>query len=93
MNRQVLFALALMVSVCSAQSPKLESDPLVGLWGVEQAYGPLARGELTIDGRSETWHAQINGFDVAVIHENGIKFVLPDGNGDFRGISPKIRRS
>jgi CubicO group peptidase (beta-lactamase class C family) len=85
MNWKLVLALMLIASVCSAQSPKTESDPVIGLWGVEQNYGPLARGELTIDGRGDTWRAHISGFDVAVTHEKEIRFKLPDGAGDVRG--------
>src|SRR5690349_17567545 len=80
----LVLAVIFAASVCLAQAPKPTFDPLVGLWGVEQTFGPLARGELTIDGRGEEWHAQISGFDVAVAHEKEIRFSLPEGE-KFRG--------
>jgi CubicO group peptidase (beta-lactamase class C family) len=74
-----------MVSIGWAQTPRPASDPLTGLWGTEQTFGPLARGELTIDGRRGEWRAHISGFDVAVTHEKEITFSLGDGGGNFRG--------
>ena len=85
MRRSLVLALLFAGALCLAQAPKPTSDPLLGLWGVEQTYGPLARGELTIDGRSGAWRAQIAGFDVAATHEKEIAFALPDDGGKFRG--------
>jgi hypothetical protein len=64
---------------------------LVGLWGSEQSFGPLVRGELTIDARGDDWRARIAGYDVPVEHTgfdhtNGeIHFALPGDAGKFRG--------
>jgi hypothetical protein len=64
---------------------------LVGLWGCEQSFGPLVRGELTIDGRGQQWRARIAGYDVPVERAtfdrtNGeIHFALPAEAGKFRG--------
>jgi CubicO group peptidase (beta-lactamase class C family) len=64
---------------------------LVGLWGSEQSFGPLVRGELTIDARGDEWRARIAGYDVPVEHTgfdhtNGeIHFALPGDAGKFRG--------
>src|ERR1051326_1978527 len=81
----LVLALIFVASVSLSQAPKPKPDPLVGLWGIEQTFGPLARGELTIDGRGDDWRAHISGFDVAVTHEKEITFSLPDGGGKFRG--------
>src|SRR5580704_9857355 len=63
---------------------------LVGLWGCERSFGPLVRGELTIDARGDEWRARIAGYDVPVEHTsfdrtNGeIHFALPGVAGKFR---------
>ncbi len=49
----------------SASQPVLA---LVGLWGSEQSFGPLVRGELTIDARGGEWRARIAGYEVPVEH-------------------------
>lgn len=66
----------------SAQGPR----SLAGLWGVEQSFGPLVRGELTIDGRQAPWTASTSGFQ-ALVQRSGdrITLVLPGGAGEFRG--------
>jgi CubicO group peptidase (beta-lactamase class C family) len=71
---------------------------LVGLWGSQQSFGPMVRGELTIDARSAEWRARIAGYDVPVVHTNAhtnvdtndgakneIHFALPGEAGKFRG--------
>jgi hypothetical protein len=64
---------------------------LVRLWGSEQSFGPLVRGELTIDARGDEWRARIAGYEVPVEHTsfdhtNGeIHFALPGQAGKFRG--------
>ncbi|HUO29711.1 MAG TPA: serine hydrolase [Bryobacteraceae bacterium] len=62
------------------------ADALIGVWGVEESFGPTARGTLTIDGREKSWRANIAGY-AATVQRNGesVRFVLPDGAGEFRG--------
>src|SRR5215475_6034628 len=61
-------------------------EKLVNLWGAEQMYGPLVRGELTIDTRAKEWHARIAGFDAVVQHdEQQVSFALTGDRGEFRG--------
>jgi CubicO group peptidase (beta-lactamase class C family) len=68
-------------------------SPLAGLWGVEQTFGPLVRGTITIDGRRGAWRAEVAGFYVPVIRNGGrLNFALPDGAGEFRGqLDPKAK--
>ena len=63
-----------------------QSDPLVGLWGSENRFGPLVRGELVVDARQAEWRATVGGFDVPIRREqNSITFSLPGNLGEFRG--------
>jgi CubicO group peptidase (beta-lactamase class C family) len=69
-----------------SQTANPPEEKFLGLWGVEQMYGPMVRGELTIDGRGKDWHAQISGFDAAVeLSEQQVRFRLPGNQGEFRG--------
>src|SRR5215813_9815905 len=62
------------------------NEKLVGLWCTEQMYGPLVRGELTIDSRPNEWQANIAGFDAVVQHdEQQVSLKLPGDRGEFRG--------
>jgi CubicO group peptidase (beta-lactamase class C family) len=85
----LLFLLALLLaspSLLYPQATKPPSNPLAGLWGTEQSFGPLVRGTLTIDARQSQWRAAIAGFEVPVERDgNQLKFSLPNGAGDFRG--------
>lgn len=59
---------------------------LAGLWGCERTFGPAVGGELTIDGRSEPWLAQIGGYQLTLRREGTrVSFVLPGDQGEFRG--------
>jgi hypothetical protein len=59
---------------------------LLGLWGSEQSFGPMVRGELTIDARSDQWRARIAGYEVPVEQsKDEIHFALPGEAGKFRG--------
>jgi CubicO group peptidase (beta-lactamase class C family) len=79
----------------SAASAKWPASALLGLWGSEQSFGPIVRGELTIDARSSQWRARIAGYEVPVEHtkdrtkddqvKDEIHFVLPGEAGKFRG--------
>ena len=87
--RFLLFLLALLLATPSALYPQATTptgNPLVGLWGTEQSFGPLVRGTLTIDARQAQWRAAIAGFEVSV-ERNGdrLNFSLPNGAGEFRG--------
>jgi CubicO group peptidase (beta-lactamase class C family) len=85
----LLFLLALLLaspSVVYPQATTLPSNPLAGLWGTEQSFGPLVRGTLTIDARQVQWRAAIAGFEVSVGRDGDqLRFSLPNGAGDFRG--------
>jgi CubicO group peptidase (beta-lactamase class C family) len=72
--------------VVVARAAAKGDQPLVGLWGTEQSFGPLVRGILTIDARQPQWRASIAGFQVFVHQSEGrVTFSLPDGAGEFRG--------
>ena len=61
-------------------------EQLLGLWGGEIVFGPLIRGQLTIDGRGQEWIASVKGFDAIVEQkDNSTSFTLPGGHGEFRG--------
>lgn len=84
-----LFLPALLLASPSALYPQTitpPGNPLVGLWGTEQSFGPLVRGTLTIDARRAQWSAAIAGFEVSV-ERNGdrLSFSLPNGAGEFHG--------
>jgi hypothetical protein len=51
-------------SAVSGNQPALD---LLGLWGSQQSFGPMVRGELTIDARNEEWRARIGGYEVPVV--------------------------
>ena len=92
-----ILAIALMALIASfpvqssAQDTAIATDDaskgaLVGLWGAEQVFGPLVRGNLIIDGRAPQWRASIAGFDVPVERDqNRVNFILPGDAGEFRG--------
>jgi len=70
-------------SAASANQPILA---LLGVWGSQQSFGPMVRGELTIDARSPKWRARIAGYEVPVQHtKDEIHFALPGEAGKFRG--------
>jgi CubicO group peptidase (beta-lactamase class C family) len=82
------YLFVVLAGICStaAQTNISSSEALLGIWGSEPNFGPLVRGELTIDARGAAWRATIFGFEVPVQHDNGaISFVLPGGEGEFRG--------
>ena len=82
------FLIALLVASPSVlyHQATTRGNPLVGLWGVEQPFGPLVRGILTIDARHAQWHAAIAGFQASVQHNGDrLSFSLPNGAGEFRG--------
>lgn len=84
-----LFQTALLltgVTMLHSQATTLPGNPLVGLWGTEQSFGPLVRGTLTIDARQAQWRAAIAGFEVSVERiGDRLNFSLPNGAGEFRG--------
>jgi CubicO group peptidase (beta-lactamase class C family) len=87
--RFFLFQIALLLTgptVLYPQATKPLGNPLVGLWGTEQSFGPLVRGTLTIDARQSQWRAAIAGFEVSVVRiGDRLNFSLPNGAGEFRG--------
>ena len=73
------------VQVSTAQN-QADSNAIVGLWGSEQTFGPLVRGELIIDARVDGWRASIAGYEVPVDQtKSEIYFALPGEAGRFRG--------
>src|SRR5215469_6786549 len=86
----LLFLLALLLASPRTLCPQATTppgNPLVGLWGAEQSFGPLVRGTLTIDTRQAQGRAAISGFKVSVERTGDeLNFSLPNGVGEFRGL-------
>jgi len=86
------YVLVVLAGICSAaaQTNVPSSEALIGIWGNESSFGPLVRGQLTIDARGMAWRAMISGFDAPVKHDNvSVSFALPGDEGEFRGhLSP-----
>ena len=82
-------AFILFLALCGtlwSQTLNASDEKFLGLWGAEQMYGPIVRGELTIDTREKEWHAYIGGFDAVVEHhEQQLRFRLAGDQGEFRG--------
>src|SRR5579872_3996972 len=69
-----------------ADAAAAPADKLIGLWGNEQVFGPEVSGELTLDGRADTWQARIAGYEVPVKRDHDdLSFTLPGDQGEFRG--------
>ena len=86
-----LLSLSLTSLVASGPLPvPVSPEILAGLWGAEVDFGPLVRGQLTLDGRATPWRAQIAGYDLAANQQGAtVSFILPGGAGEFRGgLSP-----
>lgn len=86
-------ALMLLLGGALPQRPLPQSPPradddagLVGLWGSETVFGPLARGRLTLANRGAVWTARIAGYEVEpVVRGDSVRVTLPGGEGEFRG--------
>lgn len=84
---------AFLVLTAPAQTSVPPSTPgstsvteLLGVWGVESVFGPVVRGDLTIDARRTAWRAMIAGYEVPVRREkDAVTFSLPGDAGEFRG--------
>jgi CubicO group peptidase (beta-lactamase class C family) len=71
-------------NTCRAPAP--DDSSLVGIWGAEESYGPLVRGELTVLQRAGKWEAHIAGFEISPrTAGDSIWVVMPAGQGEFRG--------
>jgi CubicO group peptidase (beta-lactamase class C family) len=78
-----LLAVALAGSVAAQEDSPAK---FIALWGVEESFGPLVKGELTVDARDGQWHASINGLHASVERSGGaVQFTLPGNYGEFRG--------
>ena len=88
-NRSIgalLVTIGLYASPLVAQSPPPSADRLVGLWGSDNTYGPLLRGELTISRQGGSWEAQLGGTVAATpVRGDSIKLAFPGKLGWFRG--------
>jgi hypothetical protein len=79
------FAFAISTSL-GAQTPKLPSATLAGLWGTEVRFGAPVQGELTLDDRGGAWTASIAGYQMAVGEGDGrFDFTVPGNKSEFRG--------
>lgn len=84
MCRIAFLCLALFATGCHAGTQT--SDKLIGLWGSERVFGPQASGTLTLDGRGDTWQADIGGLTATAQHDKDqVSFTLPGDQGSFRG--------
>ena len=84
--KRLAFILFVLGGTLWPQEANPPVEKLPGLWAAEQTYGPMVRGELTIDTRGSEWHAYIAGFDAAVEHrKQQVRFALPGDQGEFRG--------
>ncbi len=76
-------------SFCQSTNPVVKPEMenrLIGIWGMDQVFGPVIKGEVTIDTRDSIWIAGISGYKIHVNHiSNSINFALPDNLGEFRG--------
>jgi len=84
--KSLAFIFFLLGGTLLSQAVNPSDEKLVGLWGAEQMYGPMVRGELTIDARGSEWHGYIAGFDTVIQHrEQQLRFALAGDHGEFRG--------
>jgi CubicO group peptidase (beta-lactamase class C family) len=69
------------------QAPAHTPDSgLVGIWGSEATFGPLARGELTLTQTAQGWTARIAGFELAPrTSGDSLWLSLPGQQGQLRG--------
>ena len=68
------------------RTPAASDTSLAGVWGAEDIYGPLVRGELTVVRTAGGWDARVAGFEItARTSRDSIWIVLPDRQGEFRG--------
>jgi len=82
-TRAFLVFLSLSSALMRAQDA---AGALAGIWESSVDSGPLAGGELIIDGRGATWRAAIGGFQVDVKRDkDSVRFSLPGDQGEFRG--------
>lgn len=89
-----LLVVSLLGSCAACAQERRSPDTLVGLWGAEETFGPLVRGELTIDARNSEWRARIAGFDVPVQRmADAVNFTLPGDTGEFKGRLAKDSKS
>jgi CubicO group peptidase (beta-lactamase class C family) len=89
----ILFAALTSVAQPAPPGSKADEQALIGLWGIEQTFGPAIGGELTIEIHTPRWRARIAGIEAEVWQEDDqVNFVLPGTAGKFRGRLSKDRR-
>jgi CubicO group peptidase (beta-lactamase class C family) len=82
MMRAYWFAMIGLLVVRASPPPALD-----GLWASENTFGPVAHGDLVVDGRRPLWVATIAGFEVPVRHGgDSVTLSLPNDQGWFRGL-------
>jgi CubicO group peptidase (beta-lactamase class C family) len=89
-NRSIgglLVAIGLCASSLAAQtSPPASAERLVGIWGSDNNYGPLLRGELTVGRQNGSWQAQLGGIAVTTpARGDSITLAFPGKLGWYRG--------
>lgn len=81
-----LFLCLTLLPAAALPNDSSDTDTLAGVWGIERILGPSVRGELSIDGRTSEWRAEIGGYDVPVRRTgDSVELTLPAGQGEFRG--------
>jgi CubicO group peptidase (beta-lactamase class C family) len=79
-----LFAL-LTAGCCLAAPLSAQNDDLIGIWGAENTFGPLVRGDLILERTGSTWTVRVAGFEVmGPITGDSIRIQLPDNQGSLR---------
>ena len=62
------------------------SGELIGVWAGKRDFGPVVRGDLTIERLGSNWFAEIAGYRLMVEHVGGVfSFEIPGGLGSFYG--------
>jgi len=56
------------------------SEELLGVWAGKRDFGPVVRGDLTIERLGSNWFAEIAGYRLKVEHVGGVfSFEIPGG--------------
>ena len=84
MARITLFTVVLLGITAFGQSQDGKNDP-VGLWGTESRFGPLVRGELTLERTRSSWTIRVAGLEFSVPRSgDDVRATFPGGQGELR---------
>jgi CubicO group peptidase (beta-lactamase class C family) len=88
-NRSIRFLLAgfgLGTSLLAGQTTPVPADRLIGIWGSENNFGPLLRGELTVRRQDGSWQARLRGIAAhAPVRGDSVLLEFPGTLGWYRG--------